>query len=59
MAFPTAVNSQITDAVTQANVKVIAEDPAKTQSEQAKNSDDSESRAEQRPEADRSRQAER
>jgi hypothetical protein len=28
MAFPTAVNSQITDAVTQSNVKVIAEAPA-------------------------------
>lgn len=28
MAFPTAVNSQITDAITQANVKVIAESPA-------------------------------
>lgn len=28
MAYPTAVNSQITDAVTQANVKVIGEAPA-------------------------------
>lgn len=28
MAFPTAVNSQITDAVTQTNVKVLAEAPA-------------------------------
>lgn len=28
MAYPTAVNSQITDAVTQANVKVVAEAPA-------------------------------
>ncbi|MCW5649165.1 MAG: RebB family R body protein [Ramlibacter sp.] len=28
MAFPTAVNSQITDAVTQANVKVIGDAPA-------------------------------
>jgi hypothetical protein len=28
MAFPTAVNSQITDAVTQSNVKVIGEAPA-------------------------------
>jgi len=28
MAFPTAVNSQITDAITQANVKVIGESPA-------------------------------
>lgn len=28
MAFPTAVNSQITDAVTQANVKVVSESPA-------------------------------
>ena len=28
MAFPTAVNAQITDAVTQANVKVLAEAPA-------------------------------
>jgi hypothetical protein len=28
MAFPTAVNSQITDAVTQTNVKVLAESPA-------------------------------
>ncbi|GMV29856.1 MAG: hypothetical protein AMXMBFR59_19810 [Rhodanobacteraceae bacterium] len=27
-AFPTAVNAQITDAVTQANVKVLAESPA-------------------------------
>lgn len=28
MAFPTAVNDQITDAVTQANVKVVGESPA-------------------------------
>jgi len=28
MAFPTATNDQITDAVTQANVKVVAEAPA-------------------------------
>lgn len=28
MAFPTAVNDQITDAVTQANVKVLADAPA-------------------------------
>ena len=28
MAFPTAVNSQITDAVTQANVQVLADAPA-------------------------------
>ncbi len=28
MAFPTAVNSQITDAVTQANVKVVGDTPA-------------------------------
>jgi hypothetical protein len=28
MAFPTAVNNQITDAVTQANVKVLADSPA-------------------------------
>ncbi len=28
MAFPTAVNSQITDAVTQVNVKVLGEAPA-------------------------------
>lgn len=28
MSFPTAVNNQITDAVTQANVKVLAEAPA-------------------------------
>lgn len=28
MAFPTAVNDQITDAVTQTNVKVIGEAPA-------------------------------
>lgn len=28
MAFPTAVNSQITDAVTQSNVKVVGESPA-------------------------------
>jgi hypothetical protein len=28
MAFPTAVNSQITDAVTQANVKVLGDSPA-------------------------------
>lgn len=28
MAFPTAVNSQITDAVTQSNVKVLADAPA-------------------------------
>jgi hypothetical protein len=28
MAFPTAVNSQVTDAVTQANVKVLGDAPA-------------------------------
>lgn len=28
MAFPTAINDQITDAVTQSNVKVLAEAPA-------------------------------
>ena len=28
MAFPTAVNSQITDSVTQANVQVLASAPA-------------------------------
>ena len=28
MAFPTNVNSQITDAVTQANVKVLGDSPA-------------------------------
>ncbi|WP_240811654.1 RebB family R body protein [Brevundimonas sp. M20] len=28
MAYPTSVNSQITDAVTQANVKVVGEAPA-------------------------------
>ncbi len=28
MSFPTAVNNQITDAVTQSNVKVIGEAPA-------------------------------
>jgi len=28
MAYPTAVNNQITDAVTQSNVKVVAEGPA-------------------------------
>jgi hypothetical protein len=28
MAFPTAVNSQITDSVTQANLKVIGDAPA-------------------------------
>ncbi|OAX86881.1 R body protein RebB-like protein [Xanthomonas nasturtii] len=28
MAFPTAVNEQITDAVTQSNVKVVGESPA-------------------------------
>jgi len=28
MAFPTAVNSQITDSVTQSNVKVLANSPA-------------------------------
>ncbi len=28
MAFPTAVNNQITDAVTQSNVAVVAEAPA-------------------------------
>ncbi|MCW2248203.1 hypothetical protein M2352_003837 [Azospirillum fermentarium] len=28
MAYPTAVNSQITDAVTQSNVKVVSEAPA-------------------------------
>jgi len=28
MAFPTAVNSQITDAITQANVQVVGDAPA-------------------------------
>lgn len=28
MAYPTAVNSQITDAVTQANLKVLGDSPA-------------------------------
>lgn len=28
MAFPTAVNDQVTDAVTQANVKVLGDAPA-------------------------------
>ena len=28
MAFPTAINSQITDAITQANVKVLGDAPA-------------------------------
>jgi hypothetical protein len=28
MAFPTALNSQVTDAVTQANVKVLGDSPA-------------------------------
>ncbi|MBN0574236.1 RebB family R body protein, partial [Pseudomonas aeruginosa] len=28
MSFPTAVNNQITDAVTQSNVKVVGEAPA-------------------------------
>ncbi len=28
MSFPTSVNDQITDAVTQSNVKVLAESPA-------------------------------
>lgn len=28
MAFPTAVNSQITDSVTQSNVQVLSESPA-------------------------------
>jgi hypothetical protein len=28
MAFPTAVNDQVTDSVTQANVKVLGEAPA-------------------------------
>jgi len=28
MAFPTAVNSQITDSITQANVKVLGDSPA-------------------------------
>lgn len=28
MAYPTAVNSQITDAVTQTNVQVVSESPA-------------------------------
>ncbi|MBE1160728.1 RebB family R body protein [Dyella acidiphila] len=28
MAFPTAVNNQITDAVTQSNVKVLGDAPA-------------------------------
>jgi len=28
MAYPTAVNSQVTDAITQANVKVLGDAPA-------------------------------
>ena len=28
MAFPTAVNSQVTDSVTQANTKVLGDSPA-------------------------------
>jgi hypothetical protein len=28
MAFPTAVNSQITDSITQANTKVVGDSPA-------------------------------
>ena len=30
MAFPTSVNDQVTDAVTQANTKVLGDDPAMT-----------------------------
>ena len=30
MAFPTSVNSQITDSVTQANVKVLGDAPAQS-----------------------------
>lgn len=59
MAFPTAVNSQITDAVTQSNVKVVGEDLAKARSEQTQNAEQCESSGEQRPEADRSGNAER
>lgn len=33
MAFPTALNSQITDSVTQANVKVLADSPALSSAE--------------------------
>ncbi|MEA1652036.1 RebB family R body protein [Nitrospirillum sp. BR 11164] len=33
MAFPTAVNSQITDSVTQSNVKVVGETPAQAEGE--------------------------
>ena len=32
MAFPTAVNDQITDAVTQSNVKVLGDAPAQAMS---------------------------
>lgn len=28
MAFPTAVNDQVTDSITQSNVKVVGESPA-------------------------------
>jgi hypothetical protein len=37
MAFPTAVNSQITDAVTQTNVKVVGDAPAMALSDAAHN----------------------
>ncbi|TWB37662.1 RebB family R body protein [Nitrospirillum pindoramense] len=33
MAFPTVVNSQITDSVTQSNVKVVGETPAQAEGE--------------------------
>ena len=32
MAYPTAVNDQITDAVTQTNVKITGENPAQADS---------------------------
>lgn len=34
MAYPTAVNSQITDAVTQSNVKVTGEAPVRSEADE-------------------------
>jgi len=41
MAFPTSVNDQITDAVTQTNVKVLGESPAEAMTGQYQNESES------------------
>jgi len=41
MAFPTSVNDQITDSVTQTNVKVSGESPAEAMANQYQNESES------------------